>query len=200
MKENIIIFASGNKGKLKEVKAILEQQNIKIKYLKDFDSIEEPVEDGSSFLENAIIKAKYYFNHFNCPVLCDDSGLVVEALNGEPGIYSARYAGTKINQDQENIKKLLKNLENINERNAYFSCTMVYYDGKEIKFSNGKLEGKIIDLPKGVNGFGYDPIFIPTGYNKTLAELSSVEKNAISHRHNALLKMAELIKNELNND
>lgn len=198
MKEKIIIFASSNPGKLKEVKAILEEEQIVIKYLKDFPQIDEPVEDGNTFLENAKIKAVYYYNHFKCPVLCDDSGLVVEALNGEPGIFSARYAGVKVNQDQENVNKLLNKIKNYKNRNAYFNCTMVYYNGKKFIFTNGRLEGSIIDTPSGVNGFGYDPIFVPKGYHQTLAEMTSLEKNQISHRHNALIKISKLLKNELN--
>lgn len=200
MNEKIIIFASSNPGKLKEVKAMLEEENIKIMYLKDFPKVDEPIEDGNSFLENATIKAKYYYNHFKLPVLCDDSGLVVNALNGEPGIYSARYASKSVNQDLENMKKLLGKLKNIKNRDAYFNCTIVYYDGNNFKNANGKLEGVIIDTPKGNNGFGYDPIFVPNGYDKTLAEMTSDEKNKISHRHNALMKMSNFIKNELFNN
>lgn len=200
MNEKIIIFASSNPGKLKEVKAMLEEENIKIMYLKDFPKVDEPIEDGNSFLENATIKAKYYYNHFKLPVLCDDSGLVVNALNGEPGIYSARYASKSVNQDFENMKKLLGKLKNIKNRDAYFNCTIVYYDGNNFKNTNGKLEGVIIDTPKGDNGFGYDPIFVPNGYDKTLAEMTSDEKNKISHRHNALMKMSNFIKNELFNN
>ncbi len=196
MKNQTIIFASSNVGKLREVKAMLEAEKIEIKYLKDFSQVSEPIEDGKTFLENAIIKAKYYYEQFKLPVLCDDSGLVVEALNGEPGVYSARYASATTNQDAENINKLLAKMEGITNRSAYFNCTMVYYDGKNLFQTTGKIVGMIIAEQKGSNGFGYDPVFVPMGYDVTLAELSEMEKNKISHRHEALFKMRELLEKQ----
>lgn len=192
--KKIIVFATSNYGKLAEVKAMIDSNNIELRCLKDFPAIAEPVEDGTTFLENATIKAKYYYEHLNYPVLCDDSGLSVNALNGEPGVYSARYAGVKINQDVENMKKLLNKLNNVSDRLAHFNCTMVYYNGVDLYSTEGILNGQIIDSPRGTNGFGYDPIFMPLGYSKTLAELNQEEKNHISHRHLALIKMVEILK------
>lgn len=189
-----MIFASGNQGKLKEVKAILEAEGIEIKCLKDFKPVDEPVEDGLTFLDNAKIKAIYYYQIFKTPVLCDDSGLMVDALNGEPGVYSARYANVVAHQDTENIKKLLHNLHNISNRTASFVCTMVYFDGTNLYYTEGKLEGQIVDVPRGSNGFGYDPVFMPNGYDQTIAELDSDLKNKISHRHHALIKMERILK------
>lgn len=192
--KKVIIFATGNYGKLNEVKTMLNSEDIEVKCLKDFPPIIEPEEIGKTFFENASIKAKYYYDYLKCPVLCDDSGLVVDALNGEPGVYSARYAGIDENRDFENIKKLLSNLKGVNNRNAHFNCTMVYYNGSEYFATEGILEGRIIDTPKGNNGFGYDPIFVPNGSIQTLAELNQNQKNEISHRHNALIKMVDILK------
>lgn len=190
-----VILASGNKGKVKEIQHILGE-NFEIKSLIDFDAIPEIIEDGSSFEENAKIKAKIVYDFYKIPAMGDDSGLVVEQLNHEPGIFSARYAGDNAT-DEENNKKLIKNLGKFPQPHiAKFICYAAYYDGKNFVVSSGEIKGKIIHEPRGKNGFGYDPLFIPDGYEKTSAELDFDEKNRISHRYKAFSSLKNLIKNK----
>ena len=180
-----IIFASSNEGKVAEVKKILSELNIQIVALQDIDFIGEIEENGDSFEENAKIKAIEIFNNYKLPTIADDSGLVVEQLNGEPGIYSARYAGIDSDDEANNIK-LLENLRSKPEpHRAKFVCSAVYYSGEEIYTTVGEVHGKIISKARGTNGFGYDPLFVPDGYSKTMAELDPGIKNSISHRFKA---------------
>ena len=180
-----IIFASGNEGKVAEVRKILSELNIQIVSLLDVDFIGEIEEKGDSFEENAKIKAIGIFNNYKLPTIADDSGLVVEQLNGEPGIYSARYAGIGSDDEANNIK-LLENLSSKPEpHRAKFVCSAAYYSGKEIYVTVGEVYGKLISEARGTNGFGYDPLFVPDGYSKTMAELDSRTKNSISHRFKA---------------
>ncbi|MEE9449053.1 MAG: RdgB/HAM1 family non-canonical purine NTP pyrophosphatase [Ignavibacteriaceae bacterium] len=180
-----IIFASGNEGKVAEVRKILSELNIQIVSLLDVDFIGEIEENGDSFEENAKIKAIGIFNNYKLPTIADDSGLVVEQLNGEPGIYSARYAGIGSDDEANNIK-LLENLSSKPEpHRAKFVCSAAYYSGKEIYVTVGEVYGKLISEARGTNGFGYDPLFVPDGYSKTMAELDSRTKNSISHRFKA---------------
>ena len=184
-----IIFASLNEGKVDEVRKILNGLNITVVSLRDVDFLGDIEENGNSFEENAKIKAVEIYNKYKLPTIADDSGLVVEQLNGEPGIYSARYAGAN-STDEANNKKLLQKLNNKPEpHNAKFVCSAVYYSGKEIYSAIGEVEGTIIRKPRGSNGFGYDPLFIPDGYSKSMAELDSEIKNSISHRFNAFNKI-----------
>ena len=186
-----ILFATSNKGKLLEVEKILKEYNIEVLSLNDFQKVDEPIEDKETFLENALIKAKYYFDLFNVPVLADDSGLCVKELNYAPGVYSARYAGVddKALKDEANINKLLNELKNIENPFAYFESVIVYYSKDLIIDVNGRVEGTIIKEKRGTNGFGYDPIFVPNGYDETLAEMTLEKKNKLSHRANALKKL-----------
>jgi len=180
-----IIFASGNEGKVAEVRKILSELNIQIVSLRDVDFIGEIEENGDSFEENAKIKAIEIFNNYKLPTIADDSGLVAEQLNGEPGIYSARYAGIDSDDEANNIK-LLENLSSKPEpHRAKFVCSAVYYSGEEIYTTVGKVHGKIISKARGTNGFGYDPLFVPDGYSRTMAELDPGTKNSISHRFKA---------------
>ena len=180
-----IILASGNKGKIAEVKRILGELDIPILSLHEINFEGEIVEDGNSFEENAKIKAIEIFNSYKLPTIADDSGLVVEQLNGEPGIYSARYAGINSDDEANNIK-LLENLSNKPEpHRAKFVCSAVYYSGEKICTTVGEVHGKIINKARGNNGFGYDPLFVPDGYAKTMAELDPEIKNSISHRFKA---------------
>ncbi len=180
-----IIFASGNEGKVDEVRKILSELNIQIVSLHDVDFMGEIEENGDSFEENAKIKAIEIYNNYKLPTIADDSGLVVEQLNGEPGIYSARYAGIDSDDEANNIM-LLENLNSMPEpHRAKFVCSAVYYSGKEIYITFGEVYGKIISKARGTNGFGYDPLFVPDGYSKTMAELDSGTKNSISHRFKA---------------
>jgi len=191
-----IIFASKNKGKIKEVVQILNGLNIAIISLTDMNEQIKIKEDGDSFEANALIKAKLVYNKFKLPTIADDSGLVVEQLNGAPGIYSARYAGEDGN-DKANNKKLLEELKNYPEPHiAKFVCAAVYYDGEEIHTAIGEFNGRMIDEERGTHGFGYDPLFIPDGYSISSAEMNPELKNSISHRFNAFNKLKKYLINE----
>ncbi|MFH0735457.1 MAG: RdgB/HAM1 family non-canonical purine NTP pyrophosphatase [bacterium] len=186
-----IFFATGNAGKYKEVNAIFD--NFEIDYLGNYPNFPEIIEDGETFEDNAKIKAIAVFNHFNTPVMADDSGICVEQLDGRPGVYSARYAGENCTYDDNNTKMLLE-LEKFPEpHNASFVCCSVYYDGKQYFTSMGELRGRIIKSKTGRSGFGYDPIFVPNGFNKTLAELTVEEKNKISHRGVSFNKLKQIL-------
>lgn len=184
-----IVFATGNAHKLQEVQAICGDIVKFILPPSEFN----PVEDGNTFEENSYIKAKAANDLTGKMTLADDSGLCVKALDGAPGLYSNRYAGTQ----QEKIDKLLKNLEGKADREAKFVCAMTLLDEKgNIIFKTvGECKGSIVDEQKGVNGFGYDPIFLPDGFDMTMAELSEDEKNKISHRGNALMNVVDFLKN-----
>ena len=186
-----IIFATKNGGKFREVKKLFDSTDIELISLKDFDNIPDIDENGNTFIENATIKAMEIYKLFKRPVIADDSGLSVEALNGAPGVVSARYAGEDAS-DKENNFKLLKELEKFEEPyKAKFVCASVYYNGKELISACGEMHGKIIKEARGSNGFGYDPLFVPDGYILTNGELELSEKNKISHRAKAF---NELIK------
>ncbi|MGD8305797.1 MAG: RdgB/HAM1 family non-canonical purine NTP pyrophosphatase [Ignavibacteria bacterium] len=191
MKE--IVFASGNESKIREVKKILKDLDIQILSLKDLPDKIEIVENGNSFEENAKIKAKMVFKKFKIPVIADDSGLIVEQLNGEPGIYSARYAGDNAD-DKANNNKLLEELKKYPEpHKAKFVCAAVYYDGERTISATGDFQGRIIDEERGNNGFGYDPLFVPDGYTVTSAQLEPEEKNRISHRYKAFTQLKNIL-------
>ena len=180
-----IIFASGNKGKIAEVRKILGELDVPVLSLHDINFEGDIEETGNSFEENAKIKAIEIFTNYNFPTIADDSGLIVEQLNGEPGIYSARYAGIDSDDTANNIK-LLENLSSKPEpHRAKFVCGAVYYSGEESYTAVGEINGKIINKARGTNGFGYDPLFVPDGYSKTMAELDPEIKNSISHRFKA---------------
>ena len=190
-----IIIASNNKGKINEFKKILEPIGYNVISQKELGINIEVEENGTTFRENAELKARAIYELTHKPVVADDSGIEIEYLNGEPGIYSARYMG--LNSDIERTNYVLKRLENVEEskRSARFVCCICYIDlnGNE-KFAEGYWNGKIATQAKGENGFGYDPIFIPDGENKTSAEMLPEEKNSKSHRARALEKMLEILK------
>jgi len=189
-----IIFASQNTGKVREVKSIFENSNFEIISLYDLGNNIEIDETGSTFSENAVIKAKTIYDYYKEPVIADDSGLIVEQLDGRPGVYSARYAGEECTFEDNNIKVINELKEFPEPHRAKFVCTAVFYDGKNIIETVGELKGKIIKEQRGNNGFGYDPIFVPDGYDKTIAELSLEEKNKISHRAEAFNKLLAKLK------
>lgn len=189
-----IIFASQNTGKVREVKSIFENSNFEIISLYDLGNNIEIDETGSTFSENAVIKAKKIYDYYKEPVIADDSGLIVEQLDGRPGVYSARYAGENCTFEDNNIKVINELKEFPEPHRAKFVCTAVFYDGKNIIETVGELKGKIIKEQRGNNGFGYDPIFVPDGYDKTIAELSLEEKNKISHRAEAFNKLLAELK------
>ncbi len=188
-----LLFATTNKGKLKEVRKVFSETTFTILSLADFPNIPEIIEDGATFAENAKIKAETVYDLFNVPTLADDSGLSVEQLNGEPGVFSARYAGENAT-DELNNKLLLKKLSHFSEPHfAKFVCSSVFYDGENFILAEDVMEGKIIHEPRGENGFGYDPLFIAEGYSVTNGELSLDEKNKISHRAKAFNRLHEMI-------
>lgn len=189
-----LVVASANKGKLKEIQDMLP--DFKVLGYKDLGYDFEIEENGKTFYENALIKARTIGELLKMPVLADDSGLQVKALNGEPGIYSARYSGDGI--DSHNIDKLLSNMENVLDREAQFNCTMVYYDNGKIITESGIVKGKILSKREGDGGFGYDPIFYSLELKKSFGLASSEEKNSVSHRARALVKIKERLKDENN--
>lgn len=189
-----IVFASKNKGKIREVKHLFSNINVDILSVpEDFDVIE----DGETFLDNAIIKAKKAAELTSNIALADDSGLIVDALDGAPGVHSSRYADS----DQSRINKLLAALVDIPEgnRQARFVCSMALISpvGKLIYSTSGVCEGDIIFEPRGNDGFGFDPVFLLKGSNLTMAEIPIDEKNKISHRSRALRQMLELISEKI---
>ena len=185
-----IVLATNNPHKLHEVQKICEGLDVTfVLPPEEFN----PEESGSTFFENSYIKAKAANDLTHKMTLADDSGLCVNALDGAPGLYSSRFAGTQ----QEKIDKLLDCLKDKNDRTAKFCCAMTLLNEKgEIIFKAlGECHGEIVKEQKGINGFGYDPIFLPKNHDLTMAELSEVEKNKISHRGNALNKVIKFLKN-----
>ena len=184
-----LIIASNNAHKIREIKQILSGKFEEILSLREAGVEHETVEDGKTFLENALKKASEISEITGQAALADDSGLCVNALDGAPGIFSARYAADDSGKstDLANNELLLKNLEGKADRSAYFICTiaLVYPDGRRVT-AEGYMHGEIIKDARGAHGFGYDPLFLPKGESRTAAELSDDEKNAISHRGNAL--------------
>ena len=193
-----LVFASNNAHKLEEIRAILGTQ-YEVKSLKDIGCEVDIPETGSTFRENALQKATYVKEHFGFDCFADDSGLQVEALGGEPGVYSARYAvknGVQVegNKDDANMNVLLEKLENEENRKACFRTSIALIFEGETHFFDGTVEGRIIREKRGNGGFGYDPIFIPDGYDKTFAELGNEVKNGISHRARAVAKLADFLR------
>ena len=195
MKQKIIV-ATGNNNKLHEIRTILSDCRYLLVSMKDFwGSIPVIEENGSTFFENACIKADWVYYKSACWALADDSGLVVDALNGAPGVKSARYAGEH-GGTEENRKKLLLALKGVPEQDrlARFVCSAVIRIDKEtVLHVEETCEGRIIDYMRGNGGFGYDPLFIPDGFDRTFAELSDEEKNVISHRGKAIQKLKEVL-------
>lgn len=196
-----ILLGTGNKHKIDEMTRIIDEYkkhhgiDIDIVTLNDFEKVPEPIEDGNTFEENAKIKAKYYYDTFKMPTLTDDSGIVVDALGGMPGIYSARYACIEGGDSSSaaNRKKLLVNLENVENRNAHFMCSMALYNGEKFITTEGRFEGSILQEETGENGFGYDCLFFSNDFDKPLGLLSDDEKDQVSHRGRALRKMLDEI-------
>ena len=187
-----LVFASNNKNKIKEIQ-LLVPQSIKVLSLEDIGCFEEIPETEDTIEGNAIQKANYVTEKYGYNCFADDTGLEVEALNGEPGVYSARYAGEQ-KDATDNMDKLLNNLKGISNRNAQFKTVIALnLNGNQSLFT-GIIKGKIIEEKIGSNGFGYDPIFLPDGYSETFAQMNSETKNAISHRGIALKKMIDYLK------
>jgi XTP/dITP diphosphohydrolase len=178
-----LLVATHNEHKKEEIQQILGR-DFAVKSLADYDLHEEIVEDGDSFRANALIKAKYCFEKTGIPSLGDDSGLVVEALGGRPGIFSARYAGD--HDFAKNIAKVLEEMQGEENRKAYFITVLCYYNETGAQYFEGRVYGNLLDDNKGFKGFGYDPIFVPEGLGQTFAEMTPEDKNKISHRKQAL--------------
>ena len=187
----ILVLATSNQGKIREIEKVLDLPRLEIRSLQDFPDLPEVVEDGRTFLENALKKARACAQATGLPALADDSGLEVDCLNGAPGLYSARFSGAEAT-DEANNRKLLSLLEGVPEerRTARFVCQMVLYlpEGNWIQ-TEGYCPGIIAPEPRGDHGFGYDPAFYLPELNKTMAEISLEEKNRISHRAQALEKI-----------
>ncbi len=193
MNKKLIVFATGNLHKLKEVNMMLESTPYIAKAMSDFDIDEDIVEDGSTMHENAKIKSDFLFEKLKVSAMGEDSGLEIKALNMSPGIYTARYAGKQRN-DFDNMNKVLQELEGVKDRTAQFRSVISLNINNETYFFEGIVEGRIGAEIKGDGGFGYDPIFIPTGFDQSFAELGSEMKNQFSHRAKAVSKMVDFLK------
>ena len=186
-----LVFATNNKHKIEEVKAILGNQ-FQLRSLDDIGCNVDIPETGATFKENASLKTQYIKEIYGLDSIGDDSGLVVEALNNEPGIYSARYSGSR--DMDKNIALLLSNLqEQDNRRASFVTVISLILEGENYSFE-GRIDGHITNEILGVGGFGYDPVFIPDGYTKTFAQMNSIEKNQISHRAIAVNKLAKFLR------
>ena len=190
-----LVFATGNSHKLQEVQGLFKE-GFALSCLKDVNITEEIPETADNLVDNALQKAWYVYNKCGIPCFADDTGLEVEALNGAPGVYSARYAGEQ-KDSKLNMLLLLKNMTGKENRNARFRTIIAYIDeNAQEHIFEGEIRGKIIENMAGENGFGYDPIFVPEGYDKTFAQLSSETKNKISHRARAMEKFLTYINSK----
>lgn len=191
MQKMILVLATRNQGKTREIRRFLEGFPVEIRDLNDFGPIPEVVEDGATFEENAYKKAHFTAKILGLPALADDSGLVVEALQGAPGVHSARYAGPQAT-DEENNAKLLANLTGISNRKALFRCSLslAVPSGPALTYE-ATCEGVILDEPKGTNGFGYDPLFYYSDRAKTFGEMTLDEKSEVSHRGRAFRELKQ---------
>ncbi len=194
-----VIAATSNPGKLREIVRILSPLGFEVIDPPDVLKVEET---GSSFLENALIKAKAYFDRFGMPTVADDSGLEVEALRGYPGVYSSRFYSIDFggqeevrgSKDEANVRKLLRLLKGVDNRRARFVAWVVLYTGDSGVFGYGECRGTIAEEPRGSGGFGYDPVFVPEGYTRTMAEIPPEEKDRISHRGAALRNLVRAVR------
>jgi len=191
MKE--LVFATNNEHKTLEVRELLSGR-YKVLSLRDIGCTADIPETGSSFAENARLKSQYVVDHYKTDCFADDSGLEIEALNQEPGIFSARYSGKK--DDQENLKLVLQRMEGRENRKARFRTVISLVRNNEHFLFEGIIYGNIRETPSGEQGFGYDPIFEPVGYTQTFAEMSMAQKNEISHRALAMNKLITFLKEE----
>lgn len=197
MKNDTIVLATHNAGKIRELKKILEPLGYDAVPIREIlPDLSEPEETGKTFEENALLKATYYMKASGKPCLADDSGIVVDALDGRPGVYSARYAGEDAT-DEQNNQKLLKELADVpyEQRTGHYACVVAlcWPDGRKIT-AEGICKGIVRDFYAGEGGFGYDPLFFLPDQGKTIAEISMEEKNKISHRGKALRKLVELLQ------
>lgn len=195
----VMLVASKNKGKTAEITDALIGLPLTVKPVTEFGDFSEPEETGKTFAANAELKARYYSSLTGLTCLADDSGLEVDAIGGEPGVYSARFAGVTAT-DADNNAKLLSLLSGVEpeRRTARFRCVLVYFDPLgQLLTAQGTCEGVILNSPRGTGGFGYDPLFYIPEYGKTMAEMTLVEKNAISHRGAALKQLSKLLAEKI---
>lgn len=190
-----LVFATNNKHKLSEIRKLLSEKlagEIKLLSLEDISCFEEIPETGETLKDNALEKAKYIYDKYGYNCFADDTGLEIEALNGKPGVYSARYAGENCSFE-DNMNKVLKELNGIANRSARFRTIIALIIGGDKKIFEGQVEGKILDRKRGTKGFGYDPIFQADNFNISFAEMDLEQKNSISHRGIATLKLLEYL-------
>jgi XTP/dITP diphosphohydrolase len=195
-----LILASRNKDKIKELRLALEGSGVGLKSSYDFPELEEVQEDKKTLAGNALKKARYTFQATGLPALSDDTGLEVDALDGRPGVYSARYSGEKASY-QQNMEKLLLELSSVEmeNRTAQFRTVIAFVIESESYTFEGVCRGRILEEPRGIGGFGYDPVFQPTGFDRTFSELDEKVKNEISHRGKALSKFTTWLQKEAEN-
>lgn len=197
-----LLLGTKNKNKIIEMTRILKESlpnlELDIISLKDLEDVEEPIEDGNTFSENAVLKAKYYFDVFNIPTIADDSGISVNALDGRPGIYSARYASTtnENSTSKANRDKLLDELKDKKDRSAFYTCAIALYCGDKYFVTEDYTYGEILHEETGTNGFGYDYIFYSNELNKPMGLATNEEKDSISHRAKAIKKLINIISEQ----
>lgn len=189
-----IILATRNRGKIEEINRLFQGSGVEFSGLGEFPDVPDAVEDGTTFEENALKKAKLVYEHTGMPVISEDSGLEVGVLGGRPGVRSARYAAEGAS-DQENMRKLLSELRGVarEQREARFVSIFCLCSRRGVRFFEGEVLGHLLDAPRGKSGFGYDPIFVPQGYKESFAELGVEMKNSISHRAHAIAKLKEYL-------
>lgn len=190
-----LVFATNNAHKLEEIRAILGDK-VEILSLNDINCHADIPETANTLEGNAELKAAYIYTNYGLDCFADDTGLEVEALNGAPGIYSARYAGGEGHDSEANMKKLLTEMAGKTNRNAQFRTAICLIEKGNKHLFEGIVKGQIIEAKRGNSGFGYDPVFIPEGYNETFAEMGNTEKNKISHRARAVAALCEYLQNE----
>lgn len=196
-KPKVIVIASKNANKIKEFEEAFQGTGIQVESLKSFNNVPDVAETGTTFEENALLKASKMSTFTKLPVISDDSGLVVPALNGQPGVHSARYAGD--HDDDANNAKLLKEMENKFDRDAYFESVLIYLTPEGDKVvASGRVNGQILRTKRGSNNFGYDPLFYVPSHQMTLAEMTTHDKNEISHRGRAIRSLISKLRERWN--
>jgi len=190
-----LVLATNNEHKIREIRSLLKNLSVELLILRDIPNLPPLVEDGATFEENAVKKATAVFQHTGLPTLADDSGIEIFYLNMQPGVHSARYAGINAT-DEQNNEKLLQAMRGVapRRRRAQFRSVIALVDKGVQEITEGIFSGTLAEAPRGSNGFGYDPLFIPDGLSRTSAELTDEEKNAISHRGQSLRKMIEVLQ------
>ena len=187
-----LFFGTNNPGKLKEIQDMLGAR-YEVLSFRDLDEPIDVEETEITFEGNAALKAKAFFEHTGLPCFADDSGLEVDALGGAPGVFSARYSGPEATNASNNAK-LLEEMDGKSDRRARYRVVIAFYDGKAMRFFEGKVEGRILESPRGTGGFGYDPLFQPEGYDISFGEMPAEEKHAISHRGNAVRALLDWLE------